>query len=168
MMVRITVLVTMMLALSPAFAAGPLPAVVLNADQIAPRPIEELTGHNIARDYAYAWQTLAQALEQNRADLLEGYFTGFAKSTFAKRIAEQKKAGLHVRTIDHGHKVNALFYAPNGDAMQLQDTANLEVQIFDGGKLIQRETVPVHYLVLMTPAADRWVVRQLEAVPASQ
>lgn len=156
------------LLVAPAFAAGPLPSVVLNADQIGPRaPIEELTGRNIARDYAHAWQSLAMALEQNRSEFLEGYIVGIAHETFAHRIAEQKKAGLHVRIVDHGHKLVAGFYAPNGDAMQLHDTAQLEIQTFDGDKMIQQETIPAHYLVLMTPAADRWVVRLLEEVPAS-
>jgi hypothetical protein len=150
----------------PAFAADGLPSVVLNADQIGPRaPIEELTGRNIARDYAHAWQSLALALKENRPQLLEGYIVGFAKDNFARRVAEQKKAGLHVRTIDHGHRLVAGFYAPNGDAMQLHDTAQLEIQVFDGDKMIQQETIAAHYLVLMTPAADRWVVRLLEEVP---
>ena len=161
--------VLMVLLLTAAgFAADGLPSVTLNADQIGPRaPIEELTGRNITRDYAHAWQSLAQALEENRPQLLEGYIVGFAKDNLARRIAEQKKTGLHVVTIDHGHKLVAGFYAPNGDAMQLHDTAQLEIQVFDGEKMIQQETVAAHYLVLMTPAADRWVVRLLEEVPGA-
>jgi len=148
-----------------AWAGNALPQVQLNADSIAPRQIEELTGRNITRDYAYAWQTLAVALDQNRPHLLEGFFTGFAKEKFARAIADQKKNGLHVRYVDHGHKVNAFFYSPNGDAIQLRDNAQLEIQVFDGTKMIRQEQVGLHYLVIMTPAADRWVVRSLEAVP---
>jgi len=148
-----------------AWAGNALPQVQLNADSIAPRPIEELTGRNITRDYAYAWQTLAAALDQNRPQLLEGYFTGFAKEKFLRAIADQKKSGLRVRYVDQGHKVNAFFYSPNGDAMQLRDNAQLEIQVFDGSKMIHQEQVSLHYLVIMTPAADRWVVRSLEAVP---
>ena len=146
-------------------AADALPQVQLRADSIAPRPIEELTGKNITRDYAYAWQTLAQALDQNRTDLLEAYFTGFARDAFAHVIADQKKTRVRVRYVDHGHHVEAFFYSPNGDAMQLRDDAQLEIQVFDNGKMIRQEQVGLHYLVLMTPAADRWVVRLLEAVP---
>src|ERR1700739_1151631 len=76
-----------------AWAADALPQVQLNADSIAPRPIEELTGKNITRDYAYAWRTLSQALEQNRPQLLDGYFTGFAKNTFTHAIADQQSSG---------------------------------------------------------------------------
>lgn len=148
-----------------AWAADALPQVQLNADSIAPRPIEELTGKNITRDYAYAWQTLAQALDQNRPQLLDGYFTGFAKNTLTRAIADQQKSGVRLRYIDHGHKVNAFFYSPNGDAMQLRDTAQLEIQVFDGSKMIRQEQVALHYLVIMTPAADRWVVRMMQAVP---
>ena len=149
-----------------AWAADALPQVQLNADSIAPRRIEELTGKNITRDYAYAWQTLARALDENRPQLLDGYFTGFAKSTFNHAIADQQKSGVRLRYIDHGHKVAAFFYSPNGDAMQLRDTAQLEVQVFDGSKMVRQEQVVLHYLVIMTPAADRWVVRMMQAVPS--
>jgi hypothetical protein len=163
--VALAVLVSFASPRQTAWAADPLPKVQLNADAIAPRPIEELTGKNITRDYAFAWQTLAQAMAQNQPQLLDSYFTGFAKNTFAQAIADQKSAGLQTRYIDHGHKVEAFFYSPNGDAMQLRDNAQLEIQLFDGSKMIHQEQVELHYLVIMTPAADRWVVRLLEAVP---
>jgi hypothetical protein len=150
---------------TPFLRADELPQVRLNADKIGPRAIEELTGNNIVRDYALAWQTLAQAMDENRADLLEAYFTGFAKEKFGDTIADQRKNDLHTRYIDHGHNVQAFFYSPNGDAMQLRDTAQLEIQLFDGGKMLRQENVTLHYLVIMTPGADRWEVRSLEAVP---
>jgi hypothetical protein len=34
----------------------------------------------------------------------------------------------------------------------------------DGSKSIHSAHAVVHYVVLMTPGADRWVVRQLQAV----
>jgi hypothetical protein len=143
-----------------------LPNVQLNADNIAPRPIEDRTSEVIPRDYAHAWQTMIAALEQNRSDLLDGYFTGFAKENLTKLIADQKRTGIRVRYVDHGHKLEALFYAPAGDAMQLRDQARLEVQILDGGKLIHSEQISQSYLVLMTPGADRWLVRDLESTAA--
>jgi hypothetical protein len=145
-----------------------LPKVQLNADNIAPRPIEDRTSEVVPRDYAHAWQNMAQALDQNRADLLDGYFTGFAKDNLSKLIADQKRTGIHVRYVDHGHKLDALFYAPAGDAMQLRDRAQLEVQILDGGKLIHSEQLTQTYLVLMTPGADRWLVRDLETTEAAR
>ncbi len=147
-------------------AESGLPSVQLNAENLAPRAIEDRTSEVVPRDYAYAWQTMTQALDQNRTDLLNGYFTGYAKEKLTKLIADQKRTGIRVRYIDHGHKLQALFYAPAGDAMQLRDEANLEMQILDGGKLIQSEQIKQTYLVLMTPGADRWLVRDLESVPA--
>lgn len=148
--------------LSLVVAEEGLPTVQLNADNVAPRPIEDRTGEVIPRDYARAWQTMTAALEQNRSDLLDGYFTGFAKENLAKLISDQKRTGVQVRYVDHGHKLDAIFYAPAGDAMQLRDQARLEIQILDDGKLIHSEQVSQSYLVLMTPGADRWLIRDLE------
>lgn len=149
-------------------AAEGMPQVELNADNLAPRPIEELTSKVVPRDYAHAWQTLAEALDGNRADLLNAYFTGLAKENFTSKIADQKRSGLHTRYVDHGHKLEGIFYAPAGDAMQLRDQARLEVQLLDGSKVIHSETLTQNYLVLMTPGADRWLVRDLEPVQGQQ
>jgi hypothetical protein len=166
------VAMTIMLAL-PIFLrvlrADSLPQVQLNADSIEPRPIEELTGTNVTRDYAYAWRDLAQALDKNDPELLSAYFTGFAKDNFTQRISDQKTTGVHVRYVDRGHKVKAFFYSPDGGEMQLLDKAQLEIQVYDGGgKLIHQENASQDYLVLMTPGADRWFVRALEPIAPSQ
>jgi hypothetical protein len=139
-----------------------LPQVELNARDLQPRPIEDLTQTSITRDYARAWQSLAAAFDQNRPDLLDGYFTGLAKNNFSQLIGDQKRTGVRVHYIDHGHRLNAFFYSPAGDAMQLKDRAEMEVQILDGGKTVHREQVTLDCLVLMTPGADRWLIRDLE------
>ena len=157
------------IAFSPCVLADqPPPSVQLNSDSIGPRPIEELTSKTITRDYALAWQTLSQALEENRADLLDGYFTGLAKDDFIKVIEEQKKSGVRIRYHDHGHRLEAVFYSPAGDAMQLRDQAQLDIDYLDGDKVLQTEQVNLHYIVLMTPGADRWMVRTLEATPQAK
>jgi hypothetical protein len=142
------------------------PEVELNAANLGPRPIEELTEKSVRRDYGLAWQTMAAALRENRRDLLDGYFTGIAKATLAEQIADQKRSGVRVRYIDQGHRLEAVFYSPSGDAMQLRDRARLEVEIVDGERVLNRENVTLNYLILMTPGADRWLVRDLETTPA--
>lgn len=149
-------------------ADGSLPQVSLNADNLGPRSIEERTSQVIPRDYANAWQTMAQALDQNRSDLLDGYFTGLAKQHFLQLISDQKKTGVRIRYQDHGHKLDAVFYSPAGDAMQLRDHAHLEIDVMDGDKVIHNEEVNLQYTVLMTPGADRWLVRDLETVPEAK
>ena len=150
----------------PQESADPsLPRVVFASENVGPRQIEELTSKSVPRDYAYAWKTMAQALAENRTDLLDSYFTGFAKDNLTHRIADQERDGLQTRYIDLGHKLEAIFYSPAGDAMQLRDRARMEIQILDNGNLIHREEVSLQYLVLMTPGADRWLVRDLETTP---
>jgi hypothetical protein len=142
-----------------------LPKVALVSTNVGPRPIEELTSKSVPRDYAYAWKTMSQALAENRPALLDAYFTGFAKDNLAQRIADQKRTGIHTRYIDQGHKLEAIFYSPAGDAMQLRDRARMEIEIMEGGNVIHREQVNLQYMVLMTPGADRWLVRDLETTP---
>jgi hypothetical protein len=146
-------------------AASALPRVELNAENVGPRAIEELTSKTITRDYANAWKTMADALDKNRPDLLDGYFTGFAKDKLAQLIAQQKQTGVRIHYDDRGHKLDALFYSPSGDAMQLRDRAELGIEVRDGGKVIHNEQGNVQYLVLMTPGADRWLVRDFVSTP---
>lgn len=145
--------------------AQALPQVRLNADGLAPRPIEELTGTAITRDYSRAWLDLENALESSRVGNLGEEFTGFAKDHLRKRIAKQNQTAVHVHIIDHGHQLKAIFYSSDGAAMQIVDQAQLEIQIFDGGKLLDTQNGAHQYMVLMTPGADRWYVRDLEEVP---
>jgi hypothetical protein len=95
--------------------------------------------------------------------LLEGYFTGIAKQDLINRVRSQIKSGMRTRYRDRGHRLEAIFYAPAGDAMQLRDRAQLDIQVLDEDKVIYDEPVNVEYIVLMTPGADRWLVRQMQA-----
>jgi hypothetical protein len=70
---------------------------------------------------------------------------------------------MRTRYRDRGHRLEAIFYAPAGDAMQLRDRAQLDIQVLDEDKVIDDEPVNVEYIVLMTPGADRWLVRQMQA-----
>lgn len=150
----------------PTRAADPhVPKVQLNADNAAGRPIEELTRASVARDYAKAWQSLAQAMEQNRADLIGSDFVGIAQEKFAAAVADQAKAGLHTRYVDHGHKLDVLFYSPEGLSIELRDTAQLERQLLDGDKVVFSEQITAQYISLMTPTEVRWKVRLLQEVP---
>jgi hypothetical protein len=147
-------------------AQTPSPQVNLNADNLAPRAIEQLTGANVAREYAKAWQDLEQALQQNQASLLKEQFTGFVLDRLSRRIADQQSNGLRTLIVDHGHRVKAVFYSQDGGAMQLVDNALLEVLVFDGNRLIDSEKAAHQYVVLMTPGTDRWYVRYLEQEPS--
>jgi hypothetical protein len=145
-------------------AESEVPHVEFNADNIGPRQIEDLTAKSVPRDYAFAWQTMEQALHENRPGLLDGYFTGTAKQDLGERVASQNRSGIHTRYQDRGHELEAIFYAPAGDAMRLRDRAQFDLQVLDGNKVIYEEPVKAEYIVLMTPGADRWMVRQMQAI----
>jgi hypothetical protein len=165
-MAALAVVLLAVLAPHSARAADPqLPSVQLNVDSAGGRPVEELTRKSVARDYARAWQSLAQALEKNRADLIDNDFVGIAEEKFAAAVADQAKAGLRTRYIDRGHKVDVLFYSPEGLSIELRDTASLERQVLDGDKVLFSEQVTAHYVSLMTPTEVRWKVRLLQESP---
>ena len=108
---------------------------------------------------------MTEALDQNRADLLSANFIGTANDKLTATIQQQTKAGLHQHIMDKGHKVEAVFYSPEGSAMELHDTARLQIDVMDGGKVVHSENATVHYVALLTAAENSWKVRVLEAVP---
>jgi hypothetical protein len=147
-------------------AAADTPArVQLDSKSAGPRAVENLTEKVIVRDYRIAWDSMAHAIEFDVVDPLEGPFTGEAKQRLAATIASQQRSGLSQRYLDQNHKLEAVFYAPDGDVIELHDTAEFQQQVLDEGKIIHDEKVVMRYVVLMTPSADRWVIRQLQAVP---
>jgi hypothetical protein len=152
-------------AIPISYAADANVQVHLNTNKAGPRAVEPLTERGILRDYRFAWASMAQALQFNTLDPLEGPFQGDAKQWLRQTIMSQRQSSLSRRYADQNHQLEAVFYAPEGDVIELHDTAQYQVQILDGGKIIQDQHVVMHYVVLMTPGADRWVVRQLQAVP---
>jgi len=153
---------------SPVDSAPPdssAPQVALNITNAGPRAIEALTEHAVLRDYKFAWARMSQALETNSPDLLNGLLEGTASVWLSDEIKSQRRAGMNSRCLNQVHKVDAVFYSPEGDLLELHDTAEYDLQISDSGKMIHNQHVVVHYVVLMTPGADRWVVRQIQSVP---
>lgn len=146
-------------------AAIPGPRVVLNADQVGPRQIEETTGNAIVRDYAAAWQSMERALDQNNPSLLGNVWVGYAHDQLVDAVNAQKQSGVRTRYNDLGHKLEAVFYSPEGSAIQLRDTARLEMQVFDGSTLVHSEQVTLHYIAVMTPTSDHWQVRIFQPAP---
>lgn len=138
--------------------------VQIDFKKAGPRQVESLTEQGVLRDYRLAWTSMAQAFETSSADALEGPFAGEAKKQLAEVAIQQQHSGLSQLYLNQTHHVDAVFYAPEGDVMELHDTAEYQLQVSAGGKVIHDEHVERRYIVLMTPAADRWVIRHLQAV----
>jgi hypothetical protein len=155
-----------LLAFAPTLhAADTNVEVQLDVKKAGPRAVEALTERGILRDYRFAWTSMAQALHFNTFDPLEGPFSGQAHLWLRQTVTSQQQSGVSRRYADQNHHVEAVFYAPEGDVIELHDTAQYRLQILDGDKTIHEENVTVRYVVLMTPGADRWTIRQLQAVP---
>lgn len=146
-------------------AADAAPHVTLNTSKATPRQVEPLTERAVLRDYKFAWTNLTRALESNSAAPLNGLFEATADKWLKDAVQHQRHNGLSSRYLNQNHKVDAVFYSPEGDVIELHDTAEYDLEILDGGKTIHNEHAVVHYVVLMIPGAERWVVRQLQAVP---
>jgi hypothetical protein len=163
---RVSVVTVLALLSSAALSAAEnSPQVTLDASKTSPRAVEALTQRAIVRDYKFAWTNLDAALESNSAGLLNGLFAGTANDWLRETVSSQQRSGMTSRYLNQRHKLEAIFYAPVGDVIELHDTAEYDFEIHDGGKTIHNEHAIVHYVVLMTPGADRWVIRQLQAVP---
>src|SRR5262249_8572834 len=139
--------------------------VRINAAQIAPRPLEEVVGRAIVQQYSRAWKNLETALDQNNTDLLNESFIGYAQDKLNAQIAAQKKNSLSTRYIDHGHQVDAILYSRDGSAVEMRDTAQLEIQYLDGSKVVTSEKATRHYVAVITLVDDRWKVRVLDSAP---
>ncbi len=144
------------------WADGKPGAMQINFDHAQPREVEDSTQQSIMRDYAAAWKGLNAALSKNTTGPLNENFTGFALDKLTQRVKDQQQSGITTRLVDHGHKVEALFYAPDGSSIELRDTATVETQVMDGNTVIHSDQAQVRYYAVMTGAEDRWKVRILE------
>jgi hypothetical protein len=141
------------------------PSIQLNVKNAQPREVEDVTQNAILRDYTAAWQAIGTALANNTLQPLNENFSGFALDHLTQRVKDQKEHGLATRIVDRGHQVEAIFYSPDGAAIELKDTATIETQVLDGGTVIYSDQAQVRYYAVMTGAEDRWKVRVLETAP---
>lgn len=154
-----------LLVVFPLRASTPTAGVELSVVGAGPRQVEPTLQQSITRDYAKAWQTFSVALQSGDSAALDQYWAGVAHDKFQRLVEDQKSTSVQVRYVDKSHQLQAVFYPADGAALVLYDTAQLEVQVFNSGKLIHSKGLTQRYVVLMTPAQDRWLVRVLQSVP---
>jgi hypothetical protein len=135
---------------------------------VPPRAMEDTTQKAVLRDYAAAWKAICSAMAENSTVPLADNFTGFAREQLTQRIKDQRNAGLTTRIIDHGHRIDAIFYSRDGSAVELRDVASIETQVLQGGTVAHSDTSRIEYLAILTSAADRWQVRLLQSVPENE
>jgi len=138
---------------------------VSTASLNAPHPLNDETRNAAIRDYLQSWQSLSQALGQNRADLLDADFVGTARDRLASTIRNQAALGLSTRYQDRSHDIQVLFYSPEGLSIELADTVAYDEQVTENGKPLTSVPETARYIVVLTPSEVRWRVRVLQAVP---
>jgi hypothetical protein len=158
------IMIAGILSLPSLAADASAPQVEIARSAVGPRALEALTTQSIVRDYRLAWQTMGSAFHYGTPNLLDAYFMGQAKTNLAGAVAGQEKADIHIEYLNQTHHLEPAFYAPEGDVLELHDNAEFDLRISEGDKIIQNQRIVTRYVVLMTPAADRWVVRQLQEV----
>jgi hypothetical protein len=129
-----------------------------------PRPIEKQTETSIIRDYLQSWQSLRAAMQQDRPDLLDRDFGGTAKDKLTDTIQQQAKLGLRTLYQDRSHRLQIIFYSPEGLSVQMMDTVEYDEQVLDQGKVLTTQHLRARYIVVMTPAEARWQVRIFQFV----
>jgi len=130
-----------------------------------PRPVEKQTQTAVVRDYLQSWHSFRAAMEQNRPDLLDPDFVGTARDKLAGTIQQQVKLGLRTRYRDRSHDLQIVFYSPEGLSIQMIDTVEYEEQVLDQRKVLTTQRVHARYIVILTPAENRWQVRVFQADP---
>ena len=129
------------------------------------RQLQDQTATAVVRDYLESWQSLATALQQNRADLLDRDFVGTAKDKLTDTLHQQAALGIHTRYQDRAHNIKIIFYSPDGLSVQLVDNVEYDEKVVDNQKVLTTQRTHARYTVVMTPAETRWRVRIFQAEP---
>jgi hypothetical protein len=148
-----------------AFAADHPNVRIETPDLQGPRQLQQQTAKTAIQDYLDSWAVLGNAFAQNRPDLLDQGFIGVAEDKLAGTIKQQVSDGVHSLYRDKSHDVKILFYSPDGLSIELADTVQYDVQLFDHDKAIGTEQVHARYIVVLTPTEVRWRVRIFQAQP---
>lgn len=159
-------LVRILVILAPAVAvyAAAQAAVHVDPAPAAPRPLEPQTEKAAVRDYLQSWQAMQSAFSQDRADLLDGNFTGTALDKLSGSIQEQSRLVMRTDYQDVSHDIHFLFYSPEGLSIEFTDLVKYNVQVFEQGWQIATRQESARYLVVMTPAEISWKVRIFQAM----
>jgi hypothetical protein len=131
-------------------------------DSVGPRPVEEQTQSSVIRDYLLAWQTMNDALSQNRADQLDTVFVGKAKEKLAETVHEQQSLGIETSYLPKSHDIKVVFYSPEGLSILLLDDVEYNVDVKKAGQSIGLEHVRARYVAVLSPTETRWKVRVLQ------
>lgn len=128
-----------------------------------PRQLQDQSKAAVIRDYLQAWQSMRNAMEQNRPELLAADFVGTAKDKLQDTIQQQQQLKVRSSYQDRSHDLKILFYSPDGMSIELIDNVEYDLQVIDHEKLITTQRESARYLVVLTPTEVRWKVRVFQS-----
>jgi hypothetical protein len=155
------------LCLAPLSAHGAeQPSVQVDLSNLqSPRPLQKETQNAAIRDYLKAWRSLGEAFARNQPELLDADFVGTARQKFGDAIQEQVAGGISTRYQDRAHRIQIVFYSPEGLSIQIVDNVDYVVDVSSGDKLHSQQLMHARYVAVLTPAEVRWRVRLLQGGP---
>jgi hypothetical protein len=166
MMTTKTMLVLFSIVAMPGALFAAQPVVHVEPPNLhGPRQLQDQTATAVVRYYLESWQSLAAALQQNRAELLDQDFVGTAKDKLTDTLHQQVALGIHTRYQDRAHKIRIIFYSSDGLSVQLVDNVEYDEKVVDNQKVLTNQRTHARYTVVMTPAETRWRVRIFQAEP---
>jgi hypothetical protein len=127
------------------------------------RSLQEQTATAAIRDYIESWASLRDAFKQNRADLLNRDFVGYAKDKMTNTIQQQSTLGIQTIYQDRSHDVQIVSYSLDGLSIELTDKVDYDMQLLVHDKVQATERQQASYIVVLTPSEVRWKVRVLQA-----
>jgi hypothetical protein len=125
--------------------------------------LRQETASAVIHDYLESWKSMAAALEQNRASLLDRDFVGVARDKLGATIHQQVAAGIRTRYRDLSHDIQLVFYSPEGLSVQLVDTVVYDEQVMAGDKPLAKKRMTARYIAVLTPTAATRKVRMFQA-----
>jgi hypothetical protein len=88
---RLLAAVAVLFVASRYSSAQSSPAVEFNGANSSPRAVEDLTSQSVPRDYAFAWQNMTQALDENRPELLDAYSPASQKAALNNALRNKRR-----------------------------------------------------------------------------
>ena len=162
-MIRRLLLFACALALPAAVCAQDASVQVLPPDLHGSRQLEPLTETSVVRDYLESWKAFRTALNDNAPQALAQDFVGTALTQLTGTIAEQSQLGIHTHYVDRAHRLQIVFYSPDGLSIQIIDQVDYDEQVMQGTTVLGTQPIHARYVVVLTPSQTRWQVRIFQA-----
>ena len=140
-----------------------LPKVEWTSLENEGRPMDEQTLKNIEGDYLDAWYIRQVALNINKTDGVDDYYTKHARKDIADYVAYNIEHNIKIESTTLSHHVEVDFFSADGKLLVLTDRNVQEYKrIYKAKKLIDEIKEESTYHVIMLLEDGFWRIRHLQ------